>query len=62
MQRKKAHPLLVAAVCDGQIYVGAIRERNDGSFEAFDAAGKRVGTFATLIKASRAIPSAKATS
>ncbi len=45
------------AVYDGETDVGDIIERADrAGFDAVDATGKLIGTFATRLAASRAIP------
>ena len=43
-------------VYDGTNFVGSIVERADGSFDAFDAAGRHLGTFRNQREAVRAIP------
>jgi hypothetical protein len=45
----------VVTVFDGADRVGSLIERA-GRFEAFDLAGRRIGSFPTLLAASRAIP------
>jgi len=45
------------AVYDGAILLGTIVERADrAGFDALDTTGKLIGTFATRLAASRAIP------
>jgi hypothetical protein len=45
------------AVYDGTMLAGTIVERSDGAgFDALDATGELIGTFATRLWASRALP------
>ena len=57
--RKKKHRTKTAAgdrevsLYDGQNFIGTIKESADGTTEAFDLRGKRLGTF-ELLKAATA--------
>ena len=43
-------------VYDGQQRVGSIAERGDKVFVAYDADDRKLGTFKSMLSASRAIP------
>jgi hypothetical protein len=47
-------------VYDGTNFVGSIVERADGSFDAFDAAGRHLGAFRNRREAVRAVPAGTA--
>jgi hypothetical protein len=46
----------IFAVCDGRVCLGHVLSRGKLGFEAFDSEDKSIGTFDTLLAATRALP------